>query len=112
MSDINKYHKNIYEDYLAHSHTWKRHIGRVEDVSDIINTFVYDLKEKHTGVIVTAFYIPQDIGYVRITIDRHGPYFTTIDWIEEDLPLEQLLQQARTVPNYIETFITAYINDY
>jgi len=104
MSDINTYHKNIYEDYLAHSHTWKKHIGRVEnDPQDDARPFF--VPKDDPARIITALYVPNDIVKVNIGFDWYGTDELVITWAEEDIPLEMLLQASKTLPSIDDSLI-------
>jgi len=97
MSDINKYHREIYEDYLANSYTWKRHVlivenGRYENASIFI-----DNPGNVVGCIIVAVHVFEEVEHLGINIVNDYNE-VSIRWSEKEILLETILTESKTLP--------------
>jgi len=99
MSDINTYHKKIYEDYLVNSHKWMRRITRIESVL-CENNYVYVIREGDlTGCIIVAIHVSEDVERICIHLSQQDDQkVVTVTWSEEEIPLEKLLAGSKSLP--------------
>ena len=115
MSNINRYHKDIYIDFLQNSHKWQQHIIHcclycaINEIEDSLDKNNID----YNGVIVTALYVPEDNVDIKLTL-RGDTLNRSIylDWRESSTTLEQLLEQARNPRSNIYTYYHRYDFDH
>tara|TARA_R100000750_G_scaffold39494_1_gene25451 strand:- start:411 stop:1058 length:648 start_codon:yes stop_codon:yes gene_type:complete len=107
MSDINKYHKDIYQWYLDNV---------IEHNSITFTTYdevflVDEFKDRDDKIsyLITAIYVPVDIVKITIYVGDYCPI--KIIWCEEEESLESILEQARTLPKSFSYINSSHIDD-
>ena len=97
MSDINTYHKDIYEDYLAHSHKWTKHIIEIQNGQYENARIFVDNPGNAVGCIIVAVHVFEEVEHLVVNIVND--YNTvSIRWSEKEIPLEKLLTESKSLP--------------